>query len=219
MQYLPEAFNTLCFQVTAPSAGSLPLAGVEQFRRYLLLFPLMGALLMHLIADAEFRVKFPLVLLCCSLRISGNGAAGNLNLMLNVFTYSYQVLNIGGQVFNCWRVAYFPGLSEGVIIYRSVWSPSRIVRAQAGGRSGPLLSYEVTLSQYLSVTEVVLLMTLLLKSALEKFSVCLQWLEEQASTYTHGNWLKYRWADKIQPLLGQTPTTSTFVDCEKNWWV
>ena len=73
------------------------------------------------------------------------------------------------------------GLCEAVIIYISVRSLSRILRPQAGGRSRPLLSCEVTLSQYLSVTKVVLLLTLLLKSALvtlEKFSVYLQRLEE-----------------------------------------
>lgn len=111
MQFLPEDFNNLCFQVTAPSADFLPLDGVEQFRRYLLLFPLTGALLMYIVADREFRVKFPLVLLCCCLRISGNGAAANLNYKLNVFTYSYQVGRyIGGQVFNFWRVSWFPWL-------------------------------------------------------------------------------------------------------------
>jgi len=65
---------------------------------------------MHLVTDSEFRVKFPLVLLCCCLCISGNGAAAILNYKLNVFTYSYQALNIGGQVFNCWRVSCFPWL-------------------------------------------------------------------------------------------------------------
>lgn len=67
------------------------------------------------------------------------------------------------------------GLSEAVIIYRSVQSPSRALWARAGGRPRTLLSYKVTLSQYLSVTQVVLPMTLLLKSALvtlEEFSVC-----------------------------------------------
>lgn len=160
-------------------------------------------------------MKFPLVLLHCCLVLLhtwGNGAATNLKL--NVFTYSSQVLNIGGQVFNCWRVTYFLWLKWSCDnLYRN--NPSSVLRAQAGGRSRPLLSYEVTLSEYLSVTKVVLVMTFLLMSALvslENFSVCLQWLQEKPSTYTHRNQLKYHWADKIQPLLGQTPTTSTAVD-------
>jgi len=48
MQALPEAFNEFCFQVTALPAYFLPLEAVGQFRIYLLLFPLSGALFMRL---------------------------------------------------------------------------------------------------------------------------------------------------------------------------